>query len=72
MFDNLRDDSAFQFEEEEVEELLPQEKPTEERPSRPFLGMTPQQRFILSVLLFFAVCSMSLLLLLISGRFWLY
>jgi hypothetical protein len=34
--------------------------------------MTPQQRFILSVLLFFAICSMSLLLLLISGRFWLY
>ncbi|MBO9367810.1 MAG: hypothetical protein J7555_03535 [Chloroflexi bacterium] len=71
MFDNLRDDSAFQFE-EEVEELLPQEKTAEERPSRPFLGMTPQQRFILSVLLFFAICSMSLLLLLISGRFWLY
>ncbi len=71
MFDNLRDDSAFQFE-EEVEELLPQEKTVEERPSRPFLGMMPQQRFILSVLLFFAVCSMSLLLLLISGRFWLY
>ncbi len=70
MFDNLRDESSFQFE-EEVEELLPQEKTAEEKPSGPFLGMTPQQRFILSALLFLAVCSMSVLLLLISGRFWL-
>lgn len=70
MFDNLRDQAAFEFE-EEVGDLLPTEKKVAER-GRPFLGMTSQQRFILSVLLFFAVCSMGVLILLITGRFWLF
>lgn len=71
MFDNLRDQAAFEFEEEELSDLLPQEKKEVER-RRPFLGMTSQQRFILSVLLFFTVCSMGGLILLITGRFWMF
>lgn len=71
MFDNLRDQAAFEFEEEELSDLLPQEKKEVGR-RRPFLGMTSQQRFILSVLLFFTVCSMGGLILLITGRFWMF
>lgn len=71
MFDSLRDQTSFEFE-DEVEDLLPQEKAATPLPSRPFLGLTPQQRFILSALFFLTVCSVGGLLLLITGRFWVF
>ena len=69
MFDNLRDSSFY---EEETNELYrePASKPLAAVSSQPkpkkrgkksnarFLGMTAQQRFILSTLLFFTVCVM--------------
>ncbi len=71
MFDNLRDQTSYEFE-DEVEDLLPQERAATPSPSRPFLGLTPQQRFILSALFFLTVCTVGGLLLLITGRFWVF
>lgn len=71
MFDNLRDQTSYEFE-DEVEDLLPQEQAAASSPFRPFLDLTPQQRFILSALFFLTVCSVGGLLLLITGRFWVF
>lgn len=71
MFDNLREQASFEFEEEDADALLQGSAP-KPRASRPFLGLRPEQRFILSVLLLMTVCSIGSLCLLISGRFWLF
>lgn len=66
MFDNLRDSAESSFYEEEPNDLyrepVPEPAPRRRRTrSGRFLGMTPQQRFILSVMLFFTVCIMGTL-----------
>lgn len=66
MFDNLRDSAESSFYEEEPNDLY-KEPVAEPAPRRRrtrsgrFLGMTAQQRFILSLMLFFTVCIMGTL-----------
>jgi hypothetical protein len=67
MFDNLRDSAESSFYEEEPNELYkePVAQPVSRRRAVTsggrFLGMTPQQRFLLSVMLLFTVCIMGAL-----------
>ena len=63
MFDNLRDSAESSFYEEEPNDLYkePVAQPTPRRRAAVarngrFLGMTAQQRFLISVMLFFTVC----------------
>jgi hypothetical protein len=63
MFDNLRDSAESSFYEEEPNDLYrePVAQPAPRRRARRtsngrFLGMTAQQRFLLSVMLMFTVC----------------
>jgi hypothetical protein len=79
MFDNLRDDSSFY--EEEPNDLY--QEPTPAAQAQPivatrrssshgrsvrFMGMTAQQRFLLSVMLLITVCVMGVLAMLVTGR----
>jgi hypothetical protein len=68
MLDDLRNSSAFIDEEEP---LYNPEETAQFRPSRReqglFLGLTAQQRFILSVMLFFMVCALGVMALWMSG-----
>jgi hypothetical protein len=81
MFDNLRDlsdaplyeddqnqdDSLFKDDEAEVSE--PVASPARKRKkSKYFLGMTAQQRFLISVMLFFTVCLLGTLVMFVMGR----
>ena len=63
MFDNLRDSADSSFYEEEPNDLYREPVPTaapKRRVTRSsngrFLGMTAQQRFLISVMLLFTVC----------------
>ena len=63
MFDNLRDSADSSFYEEEPNDLYKEPVPTpapKRRTTRSsngrFLGMTAQQRFLISVMLMFTVC----------------
>lgn len=72
MFDNLRD-SASSFYEEEQNDLY---KETEVQPvasrkrrrNTKFLGMTAQQRFLISMMLMFTVCIMGTLAMFVMGK----
>lgn len=63
MFDNLRDSAESSFYEEEPNDLykepvaqpIPRRRAAVARNGR-FLGMTAQQRFLISVMLLFTVC----------------
>ena len=68
MFDNLRDSAESSFYEEEPNDLyrepvaVPAAAPRRRvRRSGKFLGMTAQQRFLLSVMLMFTVCILGVL-----------
>ena len=70
MFDNLRDDAAASFYEDDT---LPPEDlnipvTPKRKPSGKLLGMTPMQRFILAVMLMFAVCTLGAMCLLVTGK----
>ncbi len=72
MFDNLRD-SASSFYEEEQNDLYkePEAKPVVSRKRRKntkLLGMTAQQRFLISVMLLFTVCIMGTLAMFVMGK----
>jgi len=72
MFDNLREQSsALPFEEEKAK-FQPaagtMAKPAARRRSRRLLGMTAFQRFVIALLMFFSVCSLGAMLLLITGK----
>jgi hypothetical protein len=62
MFDNLRDSAESSFYEEEPNDLYrePVAQPAPRRRAVPrngrFLGMTAQQRFLISIMLLFTVC----------------
>ena len=62
MFDNLRDSAESSFYEEDPNDLYkePVAKPAPRRRAAAsnarFLGMTAQQRFLISVMLLFTVC----------------
>ena len=70
MFDDFRDE-ASDMEVEETEEASGSYMKLAERPAEPpqyFLGMTPFQRFIISLELLFTVCISGGLILLVLGR----
>lgn len=78
MFDGLRNDASNTSGFEEPVEFFPEEKPPAQAPrpapkkrksSGKFLGMTPQQRFLLAVLLMITVCVLGLMCNLITGNF---
>ena len=73
MFDNLRDSAESSFYEEEPADLYqePVAKPAPKRrrtTNARFLGMTAQQRFLISVMLMFTVCIMGTLAMFVLGK----
>ena len=74
MFDNLRESAESPFYEEESNDLYkePASRPlasaSVRSSNRRFLGMTAQQRFIVSLMLMFMVCILGTLALFITGR----
>lgn len=71
MLDNLRDDAASSsFYEEDT--VPPEEAKAAVLPRRKsngkFLGMTPVQRFIISVMLMVAVCAAGMMCLLLTNK----
>jgi hypothetical protein len=76
MFDNLRDDSSFY--EDEPNDLYPElaapaqpivaTRRSPHRRAARFMGMTAQQRFLLSVMLLITVCVMGVLAMILTGR----
>jgi len=73
MLDNLRE-SASQSPFFQEEQKPPEQKPSpggKKGGSGRFLGMTPVQRFVVALLLFFLVCVMGSFFLLITQKIWL-
>ncbi len=71
MFDNLREQAnstPFYEDEAQFREAEGISTPIRRRSSGRFLGMTPQQRFFLAVMVFIAVCILGASLLLVTGR----
>jgi hypothetical protein len=82
MFDNLRDSADSSFYEEEPNDLYKEPAPTSNKTrsvsaspkkrrksnNTHFLGMTAQQRFILSLMLMFTVCIMGTLAMMVLGK----
>lgn len=70
MLDDLRN-SSFLDEEEETqaqESTAVLERPARRKPQKKFLGMTAQERFILSLMLFLLVCAFSVLALFVTEK----
>jgi len=78
MFDNLRESADSSFYEEEPNDLYKEPAPTNgkkttatskrRRNNARFLGMTAQQRFLVSLMLMFTVCIMGTLAMFLMGR----
>ena len=76
MFDNLRESADSSFYEEEPNDLYKESAPSRTTASAPrrrrshgnFLGMTAQQRFILSFMFMLTVCIMGTLAMFLLGR----
>lgn len=74
MFDNLRDSAESSFYEEDPNDLYkePVAQPAPRRRAIArngrFLGMTPQQRFLISVMLLFTVCIVGTLAMLVLEK----
>ena len=73
MFDNLRDSADSSFYEEEPNDLYKEPAPgpaaaPRRRSNAQFLGMTAQQRFIVSLMIMFTVCIFGTLAMFILGR----
>lgn len=74
MFDNLRDSASSFYEEEQndlYKEPAAEVKPVSPRKRRKnvkFLGMTAQQRFLISVMLLFTICIMGTLAMFVLGK----
>ena len=77
MFDGLRNDadsSGFDepvefFPDETPPASAPRSAPKKRRAPGKFLGLTPQQRFFLAVMLMITVCLLGTMCMLITGRF---
>lgn len=76
MFDGLRNDASNTsgFDEQPVEfypdeESAPRQSKKSSRQSSKFLGMTPVQRFLLSLMLFFSTCLLGAVFLVMAGKF---
>jgi len=80
MFDNLRESADSSFYEEEPNDLYKEPAPSDGRKKSAspkakrrknnarFLGMTAQQRFLVSLMLMFTVCIMGALAMFVTGR----
>jgi hypothetical protein len=68
MFDNLREMSDDSGLFQEVGDEQPAAKRVRRKAGKKFLGMTPGQRFILSVLLLFTVVVMGMMCLLVTQK----
>lgn len=71
MFDNLRDSAESSFYEEEKNDLYKEpvaKAAVRRRSNGRFLGMTAQQRFLISMMLLFAVCIMGTLAMFVLGK----
>ncbi len=69
MLDDLRNSSSFIDEEEtpEQEQDAVSASRSRRQGKETFLGMTAQQRFILSLMMFFMVCALGVFALIITG-----
>ena len=71
MFDNLRDSAeTSSFYEEEQNDLYKEpvaKTAAKRRKNKRFLGMTPQQRFFVALMLMFTVCILGALAMFVSG-----
>jgi len=66
--DQNQDDGLFQ-DMDDSDDSAPAAKPVrKKRKSKNFLGMTAQQRFLISVMLFFTVCLVGTLVMFVLGR----
>ncbi len=68
MIDNLREDAAAKPFYEEEAQFKPAEIETSSSRNGRFFGMTPIQRFIVALMLMFAVCSLGTMCLLITEK----
>ena len=72
MFDNLRDQAAsspyFQQEEEPIAESPLPGLPAPRRSIDQITGMTPQQRFIIAIMLLVVVCLLGMMAMMVLGR----
>jgi hypothetical protein len=73
MFDNLRDSAESSFYEEERDDLHKEQVATPAprrrvRNNARFLGMTAQQRFLISIMLLFTVCIVGTLAMLVLEK----
>lgn len=71
MFDNLRESAESSFYEEEQNDLYKEpvaRVAARRRSNARFLGMTPMQRFLLSLMLLFTVCIMGMLAMFVLGK----
>ncbi|HEV8263034.1 MAG TPA: hypothetical protein VGQ19_20040 [Burkholderiales bacterium] len=68
MIDNLREDAGAKPFYEEEAQFRPAGTSTSASNNGRFLGMTPGQRFFVAIMLFFAVCSLGAMCLLITQK----
>ena len=70
MFDNLREQANSNpfYEEEAQFQSAEETNPSASHSSSRFLGMTPMQRFIISVMLMMMVCTIGAMFLLVTGK----
>jgi hypothetical protein len=68
MIDNLREEASSKPFYEEEAQFKPAEISTPARTNGRFLGMTPMQRFIVALMLLFAVCALGSMCLLITEK----
>lgn len=70
MFDDLRQqaDQADRDENQAEDEFISEED--DRYPGGYFLGMTPPQRFIISIMLLIMVCLLGTLFMLVTGKIW--
>ena len=72
MFDNLRDSSFYEEEQDNLSKKPDIQAPTvavrRRNRSTRFIGMTPQQRFLLSFMFLIMVCVMGVLVMFVLGR----
>jgi hypothetical protein len=68
MIDNLREDAASKPFLEDEAKFKPAEIATPVRTGGRFLGLTAMQRFVLALMLMFAVCSLGAMCLLITDK----
>jgi hypothetical protein len=68
MIDNLREEASSKPFYEEEAQFKPAEISTPTPSNGRLLGMTPMQRFIISLMLMFAVCALGAMCLLITDK----